>query len=84
MVADLIDKLDVRIPVYLLSKDRYLVGTRIMSAMIENNTVSLRVGGGYLNFAKYIEKCQEYEMGKMKRKALATGESLDAVFASMK
>lgn len=50
MVAELIKDLDVRVPVILISKDRYLVGTRILSAVVENNTVMFRVGGGYCAF----------------------------------
>ena len=39
MIAELIKDLDVRLPVKLVSNDRYLVGTRILSSVIENNTV---------------------------------------------
>ena len=56
MVAELIKDLDVRVPVVLISKDRYLVGTRILSSVIENNTVMFRVGGGYCAFKDYIDK----------------------------
>jgi hypothetical protein len=35
-------------PLNLISTDRYLIGSKIVSAIIENNSISFRVGGGYL------------------------------------
>jgi len=56
MIADLIKEHNVLIPIVLVSKDRYLAGTKVVLAVIENNTVMFRVGGGYMSFGEYIAK----------------------------
>jgi len=56
MIADLIKENNVLIPIVLVSKDRYLAGTKIVNAVIENNTVMFRVGGGYMEFVEYVAR----------------------------
>lgn len=79
MIAVLIKDLDVRLPVRLISNDRYLVGTRILSSVIENNTVMFRVGGGYSAFGEYINKYQEVEIARLQLKMEQTGDSLEKI-----
>ena len=79
MIAELIKDLDVRLPVRLISNDRYLVGTRILSSVIENNTVMFRVGGGYSAFGEYINKYQDSEIARLQIKMEQTGDSLEKI-----
>ena len=79
MIAELIKDLDVRLPVRLISNDRYLVGTRILSSVIENNTVMFRVGGGYSAFGEYINKYQDSEIARLQLKMEQTGDSLEKI-----
>ena len=79
MISDLIREHDVRIPVRLISKDRYLVGTKVRLAVIQNNTVTFREGGGFMSFVDYNKKYGETETGRIKLKIVQSGSDLDAL-----
>jgi hypothetical protein len=53
-------------PVKLIEKDKYLVGTRVTYAKLDA-TLMVRVGGGYVEFADFV-KCEEIEIRKIKAK----------------
>ena len=77
MIADLIKEFDVLMPIVLISKDRYLVGTKIVFAVIENNTIMFRVGGGFMSFAEDVSKNSDPEIARLKLKIMQTGQSLE-------
>lgn len=83
MVAQLIADLDVRMPIRLVGKDRYLVGTRIKTAVIKDNTVAFRVGGGYMLFTEYVAKYEDTEVARLKLKILQTGDTLEGLVSKM-
>lgn len=65
-LAELIKELNIRMPVKLIEKDKYLVGTRVTYAKLDA-TLMVRVGGGYVEFADFV-KCEEVEIRKIKAK----------------
>ena len=48
----------------MVEQGKYMIGTRIVSANLEMNTVMVRVGGGYQEFYDYI-KCQDKELKRL-------------------
>lgn len=40
----------------MVGRDKYLVGTKVLHARLDNDIVMVRVGGGYNEFEKYITK----------------------------
>lgn len=83
MIAELIKEYAVTMPIVLISKDRYLVGTKTVFAVIENNTVMFRVGGGYMAFIDYVRKYSDTEIARLKLKIMQTGLSLDRIVIDM-
>ena len=49
-LAELIRELNIKMPIRLIEKDKYLVGTKIAFAKLEYKSLMVRVGGGYLEF----------------------------------
>ncbi len=48
-----------------------------MFAVIENNTIMFRVGGGFMSFAEYVAKNSDPEIARLKLKIMQTGQSLE-------
>ena len=62
------------IPIVKLDKGKYLIGTEVKSIQIKNDSLLVRVGGGYVTLEEHIEKVARYECLKinnlMKKKQL--------------
>jgi hypothetical protein len=83
MMANLIRDLDIRIPVRIISKDRYLVGTKVRLAVILNDTITFRVGGGFMSFKEYMAKYADAEIARIKLKIVQTDSNLESVVNQM-
>ena len=75
-LAELITQYNIRMPVCMVEQGKYMIGTRIVSANLEMNTVMVRVGGGYQEFYDYI-KCQDKELKRLQIKMEKTGLTLE-------
>ena len=75
-LAELIKQFNIRMPIKMIEDGKYLIGTRIVKANLEMNTVMVRVGGGYREFFEYI-KCEEIELRRLQLKIEQTGLTLD-------
>lgn len=62
------------IPIVKLDKGKYLIGTEVKAIQIKNDSLLVRVGGGYVTLEEHIEKVARYECLKinnlMRKKSL--------------
>jgi len=75
-LAELIKQFNIRMPVKMIEEGKYMIGTRIVRANLDTNTVMVRVGGGYREFHEYI-KCEDMELRRLQIKIEQTGLTLD-------
>ena len=66
-LAELIKQYNIRMPVKMIEPGKYMIGTRIVTANLQMNTVMVRVGGGFREFYEYI-KCEETELRRLQIK----------------
>ena len=66
MIAKIMDVNNVHMPVVLISKDRYLIGTKVRYATVRNGAITFRVGGGYMPFMDYVNQYSDAEITKLK------------------
>jgi hypothetical protein len=68
------------IPIVKLESGKYLIGTEKKAIQIKNDSLLVRVGGGYVTLEEYIEKNARYECLKinqlMKKKNLEFKEAV--------
>jgi hypothetical protein len=53
------------IPIVKLETGKYLIGCEVKSMQIKNDSLLVRVGGGYCSLEEHISKCARYECLKI-------------------
>jgi hypothetical protein len=56
MLGNFVKKYEVKIPLRRISENRYLFGTKQVSASIINGRLMVRVGGGYMTIEEFVQK----------------------------
>ena len=49
------------IPIVKIDKGKYLIGTEVKAIQIKNDSLLVRVGGGYVTLDEHIQKVARYE-----------------------
>ena len=62
--------------------NKYLMGTKIIHANLDERSVMVRVGGGYKEFKEYL-KCEDVELKRLQIKVVQSGLTLDQVVCKM-
>ena len=65
LIGGMIKEYDVKVPVVLVGKDKYLVGTRVRYATLRNDKITFKVGGGYMSFKDYINQYGDAEIKRI-------------------
>ena len=81
----MIKEYNIRMPIKIIESgkqfNKYLMGTKIVHANLDE-TVMVRVGGGYREFKEYL-KCEEVELRRLQKKVEQSGLSLDQIVRRM-
>jgi hypothetical protein len=56
MLDRFVKKYNVQIPLRRIAENRYLFGTKCISASIINGKLMVRVGGGYMSIEEFVQK----------------------------
>jgi hypothetical protein len=75
----MIEAMNITIPIIWISKSLYLVGDKKINLEKNGEFVTANIGGGYQNFAKYIQKNHKAFERAIVIKMIQSGESLECV-----
>lgn len=81
-----IQELNITIPIESIKGDLYLIGSERLNIKQNQNNDSLmvRVGGGYVKFEEHIEKYDRYYQRMLVTHMIKSGESLEWVIDQLK
>ena len=56
VIAKIINKGSVHMPIYRIGDGKYLIGTESRMCLIKNESCVVRVGGGFLSLEEYLTR----------------------------
>jgi hypothetical protein len=74
-----IEELDIKFPIVLIKDDLYLIGSERLNINMTNDSLMVRVGGGYVKFEEHITKNDRYYQRMLVVYMIKSGESLEWV-----
>ncbi len=67
MLDRFMTKYGLKIPMRRISENKYLFGTKQVSAKIINGNLMVRVGGGYMSIEEFVQSHSVKEVQKLKQ-----------------
>ena len=71
--------MDIKFPIVLIKDDLYLIGSERLNINMTNDSLMVRVGGGYVKFEEHITKNDRYYQRMLVVYMIKSGESLEWV-----
>eukprot|EP00347_Sterkiella_histriomuscorum_P013427 403364747 len=66
MLEEFVRTHKIKVPIAYIDESKYLFGTKLINAQIINGVLMVRVGGGFMELAEYVEKHSAKEIFKLR------------------
>lgn len=66
LLEDYCTKHNLLVPIIRIDTSKYLLGTKVITASINNGELTVRVGGGFMSIDEFVEKHQPKQIVKLK------------------
>jgi hypothetical protein len=67
LLEDYCTKNNLLVPIIRIDTSKYLLGTKVIVASINNGALTVRVGGGFMSIDDFVETHQAKEIVKLRQ-----------------